>query len=185
MNNFKYAREVLLFFYILFPLSTFGQKNESSKFQLWANAGLGIYGTTGKNGGLSAGLSLNLCQNEALYKIRYIQLFELDLFGPTPSEAFQSYGALVGKGISNEKVSLIFSAGLGITTGIRRGDLISIDDPSEFERDHIFTPSIPLEIDILWKTTKFFGPNMTLFADLNIKRPYLGYMAKFSIGKLR
>lgn len=187
MITSKPFKKAFLLFGILYLCSftVFGQKNESSKFQLWADAGFGLYGSTGKNTGLSPSISLNLYQNKTLYKMQYIHLAEIGFSGPVPSEIFNSYGILLGKGISNDKVSLIFSAGLGATTGIKRGALVNIDDPHRFERDNFFTPSIPLEIDIIWKITKFFGPNMTLFADLNIKRPYLGYRIKFSIGKLR
>ncbi|MGJ3235856.1 hypothetical protein [Marivirga sp.] len=100
---------------------------------------------------------------------------------------------MLGKGVSTDRINLIFSAGLGITTGIIRGDLKGVHSSGgfisfrneEFEKIYVFTPIIPLEFDRLFKATKFFGLNFTLFADLNLKRPYLGWAVKLSIGKLR
>jgi hypothetical protein len=190
LTNLKKSFFVLC---ILYSFTSYGQKSDSTKFDLWVDAGIGAYGASSESGGFSPILGINLYHQETLYRIRYTHAYEFNLLGPSPSENLYSYGALLGKGVSTDKINLIFSAGLGITTGIIRGDLKEVHSGGgiisfrneEFEKVYVFTPSIPLEVDMLFKATKFFGLNFTLFADFNLKRPYLGWAVKLSIGKLK
>jgi hypothetical protein len=88
----------------------------------------------------------------------------------------------------------MFSGGLGITGGIKRGDLLytepstgwfNIADGRRFEKDQFISPSIPLEIDLLFKPIKFLGVGFSLFGDLNFNRPMYGVALKLGIGQLR
>ncbi len=186
-------KKVFFLLWMLVSFSAYSQKNDSTSFDLWADVGIGAYGASSKSNGFSPMIGLNVYFQKILYRIRYTHAYEFDLFGPTPSENLYSYGALIGKGLSNDKINVTFSAGLGITTGVIRGDfkearssggLLSFRN-EEYEIVNVFTPSIPLEIDMLLKFTKFFGAGFTIFADLTLKRPYLGWAIKLSIGKLR
>lgn len=186
-------KKVFFLLGICASFNSFAQKNDSTSFVLWADVGIGSYGAGPESTGFSPMLGINLYHKQILYRIRYTHAYEFELFGPTPSENLYSFGALVGKGFSNDKINFIFSAGLGITTGVIRGEfkeaqssggLLSFRN-EVFEKVNVFTPSIPLEIDMLLKFTKFFGAGFTVFADLNFRRPYLGWTIKLGIGKLK
>jgi hypothetical protein len=101
----------------------------------------------------------------------------------------------LGKGYSRKYLQVQFSGGLGITGGIKRGDFLNKDELWLYgvllfsrdicERDKFFTPSIPLQVDLLLKPIKYAGIGVTLFGDLNLVRPYCGFSIKLSLGKLR
>lgn len=55
----------------------------------------------------------------------------------------------------------------------------------EFEKDSFYTLSIPVEVEFIFKPSKFIGIGLGAFVDLNIVRPAFGVSANISIGKLR
>lgn len=108
---------------------------------------------------------------------------EFELFGPDPMEESYSVGMMIGKGFRRKHIQIQFSGGLEIIGGIKRGKSLSenpssgwfsLDDPRHYEREKFISPSIPLEINLMIIPTKYFGPGISIFGDLNLKRPMYG-----------
>lgn len=161
---------------------------------LWFEAGSGGYVSTHESEGFCWSLSASLVREGNLYKARFIHLQELSFFGPTPFEQFISFGMMAGKGVTGDIAHLYLSGGVGIAGGSIRGDMLGISsssrsffdiwDPRQFEEEHFITPSIPVEVDFLLKFGKHFGPGITLFGDLNVKRPFCGATVNVKLGKV-
>jgi len=180
----------------LFILSISGSSQiiDFKNDKYWIDAGLGNYYSTSNTDGFTWNLGFNLIHDSKLYKVRFLNNKEFQLFSPDPLEEFNSVGILIGKGFSGKYIQIQFSGGLGVTSGLKRGKLL-YTDPSKgwfdisnlnhYDKDRYITPSIPLEIDLLVKPIKFLGLGITLFGDLNYKRPMYGLIFKFGLGKLR
>jgi len=174
-------------------LNCFSQIIDLKNDKLWIDLGIGSYYAFEESDGFSDYISVNLYKDSVLYKIRFLNYDEFNLFGPSPSEEFYDIGMMIGKGFSGKYAQILFSGGLGVTGGIKRGKLLytepsgdfSIDDPRHFDSDRFITPSIPLEIDVLFKPIKYLGAGVSLFGNLNLKQPMYGFAIKFSIGKMR
>jgi hypothetical protein len=179
---------------IFYTLSGYSQIIDFKNDKYWIDAGVGGYYSTDLTDGLAWNLSVNMINDSTLYKVRFLNLQEFQLFGPDPLEEFYSVGMMVGKGFSGKYIQVFFSGGLGVTGGIKRGKLIytepgqgwfDLSGPGHYEKERFILPSIPLEIDMLIKPIKNLGAGITLFGDLNWARPMYGFIFKFAIGKLR
>ena len=177
----------------MFVLTGFGQKINWETDRYWVDAGVGFYQSPNHNSGFAINLGVNLISDSTLYKFRAITCEEFELFGPTPTERYLSMGLMLGKGFSTKFLQIYFSAGLGITGGIIRGDYL-YSEPSEgffdlggrhYEKNNFVSPSLPLEVDIMLKPINTMGIGLSAFGDLNLKRPMYGFVAKFNFGKLR
>jgi len=184
---------LIIGFICLFQVG-YTQVIDLEKDKYWIDAGFGSYYSTEHTDGFTWNFGVNLIFDSTLYKLRFLNQQEFDLFGPDPLEEFYSVGMMIGKGFAGKFVQIQFSGGLGITGGIKRGELLytepssgwfDIGDPRHFERDRFISPSIPLEIDILIMPIKYLGVGVSLFGDLNLKRPMYGFVFKFGLGKLR
>ena len=54
-----------------------------------------------------------------------------------------------------------------------------------YNSERFFTPAIPLELDVQLVPIPYAGLGCALFANLNLKRPLVGFMVRFAVGKLR
>ncbi|MDO9340471.1 MAG: hypothetical protein Q7T72_08095 [Bacteroidales bacterium] len=175
-----------------FYLTGFSQVIDFKNDKYWVDAGFGSFITINNISGLPVFpqyLSINLFNDSTFYKISFLRNEEWDLFGDNPNEEYYSVGVLLGKGSSRKYLQFQFSCGLGITGGIKRGDFLYNNGDwfrsDYYERDKFITPSIPVEIDLLFKPIKYAGIGVTLFGNLNFVRPYCGFAVKLSMGKLR
>lgn len=181
---------ILVFFFSIYIGHCQVAVVKESKF--WIDAGPGAY-NSGHTSGFTLYLGANLVFDSTQYKLRTLLHDEFLLFGPSPSEKYYSVGALIGKGIYTRFIQIQVSAGLGVTGGITRGDLLytepigggwfDFSDRRRFEEKRFFTPSIPIEIDLLITPFKFVGVGFSLFGELNPKRPLYGAALKLGIGK--
>ncbi len=177
----------------IFSIQSFSQIVDFSKDKFWIDLGMGSYRSFDKTDGFTGYISANLYKDSLLYKVRYQAYEEFNLFGPHPSEEFYDIGIMLGKGFSGKYSHILFSCGLGVTGGTMRGKLLyteptgdfSINDPRHFEGDRFITPSIPLEIDILFKPVKYLGAGVIFYGNLNFKQPMYGFVIRVGIGKLR
>jgi hypothetical protein len=85
---------------------------------------------------------------------------------------------MTGRGFTNQYVQIYFSGGLGITQGNNRF-------PDRYDKDFFIAASIPLEIDLMVIPINNLGAGVTLWGDLNVKRPMTGFIVKIGIGKFR
>lgn len=186
-------RKKLLVFITLFVANNgFGQVVDFKTDRYWLEAGLATYNSTQNSGGISLNINASFNRDEMLYKLRFFNHQELSIFGPRPSENLYEVGGLIGKLYTDKFFQFHASAGLGAIMGKTRGEqqLSSTAKQSwislkSYETEKIFTPSIPLNIDVNFKPIKYFMIGFGLYANLNSKRPLYGFALTGGLGKVR
>lgn len=184
---------IIIFGLSIFSIQSYSQIVDFSKDKFWIDLGMGNYRSFEKSDGFTGYISANLYKDSVLYKIRYQGYEEFNPFGPHPLEEFYDIGVMLGKGFSGKYAQILFSCGLGVTGGAVRGKLLytepsgdfNIYDPRHFDSDRFIAPSIPLEVDVLFKPIKYLGAGVCLYGNLNLKQPMYGFVIKVAIGKLR
>ena len=183
----------LFIVFAIFSFNSFSQIIDYKNDKLWIDVGLGRYYSNSDFEGFTSNISINLMKENLLYKIRNLNYTEFNVFWPTPDEKFNEVGLMIGKGFSGKFTHVLLSGGLGITEGTKRrkylytepnGDF-NIHDSRHYESDHFITPSLPIEIEVMFKPVSFIGAGVSLFGNLNFETPVYGFMCKFSIGKMR
>lgn len=179
--------------------ANYAQTIDLKTARYWADAGIGTYSSS-SSAGFSLNLGLNFGFKNNVFRARFLTMEELNILGPSPTERFTSAGLLVGKTFSRKFFQAQVSGGLGVSTGIMRGRLISdpqttsggmgwpsmsLSDGRVFETKSFLALSIPVEVEMLLKPIKYAGLGMSLFGDLNLKRPLIGMSFKLALGKLR
>lgn len=184
-------KKILYFIVFTFFLSSgFSQILDTKNDKYWIDGGLGRYFATYKTESIALGFSANLLKNNTIYGGRFIHYQELWLFGPEPSEKFNEFGILIGKGFYGEYLQIQFLGGIGIFGGYKRGDYLYTDTNNlwfktkYYEKEKFVTAYIPIGIDIQIKPFKYLGLGVSLFGNLNIKTPLYGFIVKIGIGKL-
>lgn len=179
---------------MLFTAVSFAQVIDFKNDKYWINAGLGAYYAKDKTDGFTWNIQFNLNPNKTIYKINFLHHQEFSLFGPDPLENFYHLGMLIGKNYSVKYAQIGFSIGIGATGGVKRGKLLyteephewfAIKDPRHFENERFFTPSIPLEIDLTLIPVKFLGAGVSVYGDLNFKKPMYGFTVRCGLGQFR
>ncbi len=181
---------------IIYSFTVHSQIIDFKNDKYWLDAGIGEY-VSKKTSGFTGNLSANAIINCTLYKISFLHSEEFNLFGPSPNEKYYTLSPMLGIGFSGRFLQLHISSGLGISWGVIRGNLLFTDppstgwfsfnlsDPRHYKKEHFISPSIPLELDFLIKPIKYAGLGLSVFGDLNFKRPMFGLVIKMAVGKLR
>lgn len=178
----------LLLLFILFISSKGIAQTKPDNDKYWIEVGTGMYSNP-KTGGFNEAYWFNYIHNNTLYRARFIENQEFDLFGPSPNESDKSFGLMISKSRTSKVIGLNASIGLGITSGFTRGELIEESSFTRwsdlYERKKYISPSIPIELDFIIKPLKFVGLGVSFIGDANLNRPYMGFMVKAGFGKYR
>jgi len=186
-------KKLIILIYIIIQVhNVFGQQPADKSIKYWFDIGIGNYITTNNSGGLNWNASINLINKKSMvYKIRYLNLEEFNLYGPSPSEKYTSGGIMIGKVYFAKYGHCAFLCGIGETGGIKRGKFIYeninilFGDGRNYESVSFSTVSIPLEVDLQYKPIKYIGIGTSFFCDLNLERPMCGFLFKIGLGRLR
>lgn len=175
--------------------AAFGQSTDSStRSKWWIDAFLGQFSASKGINGDTYGVGLTVFDNKFFYTGKIVRNQEprdfLFIEGPLPHEGYTSVDLTIGKGISKKYFLFHFSGGLGITTGIKRGAFIKTEPTffgsyDVYEKDRFTAPSIPLELELMFKPTRWLGLGFGCFGNLNTVRSYGGGAFKLSLGRLR
>ncbi|MBN1338038.1 MAG: hypothetical protein JXA03_01870 [Bacteroidales bacterium] len=193
---------IFFIFLTLLPLCAASQMSACKPDKYWIDVGVGYYEPTnvGQNG-FSYGISVDLKQKNTFYGVRFISHEEFQtLVLPDEiwdKERFFETGILIGKGLSCKWAQLRMSGGLGFIAGQKKGAYShTVEYPATgwfsvasgvdyYDSERFFTPAIPLEFDVQLIPIPIAGLGCALYANLNLKRPLVGFMVRFSMGKLR
>lgn len=173
---------------LLCSVTVNGQIIDLKNDKYWVDVGVGSYRSTYKLNAISMNFGANLIKDSMLYKIRFIRHIEWNFRGPNVLENVYNAGVMIGKRCwSSQNIQLMYSGGIGVIGGVERGEklLSNIDGTSDYGKENFITPSIPLEINLIFKPKKYFGFGLAIFGELNHKRPMYGAIFKVGIGKLR
>lgn len=161
----------------------------------WFDPGMGTYTTfSAKNDfRITYTIGTTVQNNQLLYKLRYLYNDEISNItgGLSPSEYYNSYNFLLGKRLSETTYTQInLYAGIGITTGLKRGYFIEskvapIFSTDKYTDDQFITPSIPIELEFMFKAINYVGIGGGLFFEINFKQPIIGITGRAFVGKLR
>ena len=160
---------------------------ENKKY--WLDSGIGITNQIDDKANIALNISLNYLQDNSLYKLRFLGISELNIFGQSESNA--TIRVLIGKHSSRNYTQISFLGGIGInfnrelTTNVTGSTGTGWFPSYIYEVIRSVSISIPLEIEFFFKPVNFYGLGASLFADINSKQSYFGIMLKTGFGKVR
>lgn len=182
--------KLLFVLLIILPFSNlYSQDSIPEVKKYWIDSGIGITSKIDDQSYIAMSLSLNYLQNKSLYKLRLLGITEFNIFGQ--SEGAVTIGVLLGKHYSSKFVQISFLGGLGIafnqelTTNVIGRTGSGWFSSSLYETKKSTSLSIPLEIEFFFKPIKFYGIGISLFADINSRKPSFGILLKSGLGKFR
>jgi len=191
-----YSRFSKLYTFLLLVLSVTAlqaQEQESAGPTWWVDPGIGSYATFGKGENrMMVTLGATVQKNDILYRLRYMYNYEVEFLNSrSPSEYYNSLNFLLGKCVSNTThFQINILAGLGVTSGLKRDELIVAAAPpihytDKYTGDDFITPSVPLEVEFMFKPIKYVGLSAGFFFEINVKQPLFGFTGKVLLGKLK
>lgn len=169
------------------------QDTEAVGLTWWVDPGIGTYTTFGKGENkLTFTLGASVQKNNTLYKLRYMYNHEVALFNSmSPPEYYNSYNFLLGRSISNTGSTQInILAGIGVTSGIKRDELLTKSTlpvlvADKYSSERFVTPSLPLELEFMFKPFRYMGIGAGLFFEINLKKPVFGFTGKAMLGRIK
>ncbi len=176
---------IICFLFISFP----------SKSQIFDNVDgisvnpkLGFYNYG--EGGFAGGGDVNIMQNNYVFSGAFYMGEEFTIFGPTPTEEFNSIDFLAGKYYGERFFRFTMQAGLGAIWGQKRGNFIGesaeiLFSTEYYEKETFFTPAIPLKLAFKFIPFQFLAIGIDVQANLNLEYTYLMPAISLEIGKLR
>lgn len=179
-----------VFFTLFFSfVNIYSQENNNQIKKYWLGSGLGVTSKINNEMYVAMNLSMNYVQNSTHYKLSFLGASEFEIFGQ--SEGTLTVGGLIGKHYSSKFTQISFLGGLGINfseelTSNKIGTTGSGWFSSNiYETNKNTSISIPLEIEFIFKPIKFYGIGVSLFADINSNKPFVGLLLKGGLGKFR
>lgn len=180
----------LLIIIIFFSHSTINSQDSIPKNKkYWFDSGIGFTSKIDNKNYIAMNLSLNYISKKSLYKLRLLGVTEFNIF--SQSENAISLGGLTGMHYSSKFFQVSFLGGLGITFNeeITQNKIGSTGSgffsSSIYETKKYASLSIPLEIELYLKPIKFWGIGLSIFADINSRKPLFGILFKSGFGKYR
>lgn len=164
----------------------------------WISPAIGTYTPfviKGEVPKFSMGIGATVHKNEILYRLMYMHNSEsiLGTLMVSPYEYYNCFSILLGKRISNSNLLQInLSGGIGVTSGLKRNELIEDQGPGYFffpvesyTSEKFVTPSVPIELELMFKPIKYVGLGAGFFCEINFKKPLLGITGKAMLGKIK
>lgn len=174
---------------LLIPLQMFGQadspNNQNAPNQhFWIKFGLGSYDSR-RDPGISLYSSITYQRND-MVKLRFMLNEEFSLFDF--DEKFYDFGLLYGKSKTFEWTKISAYAGIGLFTGILKGDYIGPGNggwfsPNEYEKKNFTTYGIPLEVEFSILPKQLLGAGISIYSNINNVNSLYGVALKFEIGR--
>jgi hypothetical protein len=181
----------LFILFLLCSSSVYCQTSDISR-NFWVSGGTGIY-KDGLYTGFPLYISLNGSQSKLSDKINHRKRYkatklEFRLINNTSSLSEDNYENLnefaLLCGISFGKaLQFSVSGGIGLIKGIKTAGINPPGTPVYFD-EKVFTPGLPLELNLSLRPVRFFGLGLTGFANLNFKAPIYGCILNVELGKL-
>jgi hypothetical protein len=136
--------------------------------------------------GPTFGFGLNYGKNKNLFSIRYLKgdEFRFNVEGHYDSPALEiiEVGILYGRYYRDKNVLISLSGGISIVNGVERGKLIS---GKEYETIEISTFGLPIEAQFIMSFSNYFGVGVSVFANVNNQKSFVGGMIGIQLGQLK
>ncbi|OGU29615.1 MAG: hypothetical protein A2X67_11725 [Ignavibacteria bacterium GWA2_55_11] len=159
--------------------------NQLKSYSYYLNAGVGGSWLAPNQGAISTGVSVCYFDGKNLYSIRYVRNLELKLNrGSCPSEeGVLDIGLMYGRASKSSYGVASASAGLGLVHGSRCAWDYSTGQ-NRYTDERFYTVGIPVEIQLSWTPTSFFGLGIIAFADLNLQQSFAGGLLSITFGSI-
>ena len=155
----------------------FGQSNKTAEHRYWLglgiNAGVAIRETTSICGSFNIGA--NYLNGKSKYELRYSKL-SVDIFlNRVNYDRYNKYSLLYGRGIVRRGYYFIVSGGISLSRDVTYYKI----------RDDIYIWSVPIELELFLKATKYGGFGITFSVDLSPKMSIISIGSRFGFGKVK
>lgn len=165
---------------------------QEDKNLFWMHTSFGGYTSTVDRYGNTAAIGLCYVVKENIYSIRGA-FFEEHRPNMTKNENQKNINLLFGRYKVLKFGSISYSAGIGLTNGVKRGVYLYsssggffFSEKIDYYENHTYTkPSIPIEFNYLFPLSKIFSSGISIYSNLNSERNYLGIGVFAGLGKFR
>ncbi len=167
----------VIFIILLFSnISLFSQSDKSNEHRYWlgigTNPGVAIRKSNSICG--SFHLGINYAEGKSKYEFRYSKLFVNFFLNGKNYDRFNKYSLFYGRGIIRSSYYLIASGGISFSHDVTYYKI----------RDDIFIWSVPIELELFLKGTKYVGFGLSFSVDYGPKMSIVSIGARFGFGKL-
>jgi len=151
----------------------------------WVDLGMGFYRSPNFFR-FGTAYWINYSHDNTLYKFRYEFIEETMPLGARPIENSKNYAFMVGKMKGSDYTQVSATIGLGLQTGIYRGNFLYSDpgifSNSYYEEKKINSISIPFELDCTFKPLPLLAFGTSITGDLSPKQSTIGLLIKVGVG---
>lgn len=182
-------RKQILLILLAINLASSGFSQDATKannVNIWIDLGIGAYRNTNFFR-VGTAAWMNVSHKNTLFKFRYEYMDEAMPMGARPIEFSKNYALMIGKIKGNEFVQVSATAGLGLLTGVARGEFIYskpgfIFGTDYYEEKKINSICLPFELDCAFKPLPVIALGASITGDLNPKQSTIGMLVKVGIG---
>lgn len=165
---------------------------QEGKNLFWMHTSFGGYTSTIDRYGNAASIGLSYVVKKNIYSFRGA-FFEEHRPNMTKNENQKNMNFLIGRYKVLKFGSISYSAGIGLTNGVKRGAYLYstyggffISEKIDYYENHNYTkPSIPIEFNYSFPLSKIFSSGITIYSNLNTERNYLGIGVFAGLGKFK
>ena len=183
-------RIYLLMMTVIFSFPKHSSPNEPTNkhdLYVWSTIGLGVSPNISKEyAGPAAGFVLSGQFAQNIFSVRALGAAEFYMEGPSPSEHVYDISLLYGRCYKSDMFFLSLETGLSKVGGLNRGVKIS-DDGAEgdvYERCYFNTIGVPFAMQA-FIMTPYIGFGAYVFANVNNKNSYAGFLICLQVGKIQ
>ena len=163
------------------------EANNKNDVFLWSTIGIGISPNISKEyAGPAAGFVLSGQFDQNICSVRALGATEFYMVGPSPYEHVYDISLLYGRCCKSDMFFLSLETGLSKVGGLNRGVKI-IHEGAEgdvYERRYFNTIGLPFAMQT-FIMTPYIGFGAYVFANVNNKNSYAGFLICFQIGKIQ
>lgn len=164
------------------------------KANYWFNVGVGagrVRGgfdseNTDNETGLSYGFNFSTQMKKGLFSIRFIHNEEVIFLKTSLKESINDIGILYGRIAKIPFGFASVSGGISIVSGAHRGAFQNLDNYTfNYEKKPFVTLGIPIESQLFWTPSRFFGLGIYGFANINPEKTFFGGLFCIQLRKLK
>lgn len=168
----------IIFIILLFSnILLFGQSDKIMEHRYWVGLGINSGVATKDRKSICGNFNIgaNYAKGKSKYELRYSKLY-VDIFLNRKNyDRFNKYTLLYGRGIVRRGYYFMISGGVSLNQDVTHYKI----------RDDIFIWSVPIELELFLKATKYGGFGVLFSVDYSPKMRIISIGSRFGFGKIK
>ena len=141
------------------------------------------------DGGVTAGLELDVYKGNTLYSIDYFIFGEFTIMNPIPGDALNQIGLMIGTFTDNKFFRIQYQGGFAAFFGKKYSESISGEPGTSsyryYEEDVFFTPGLAAKLGLKLVPFNFLSVGIDFQTNLNLKQPVFFSCLSLEVGRLK